>query len=146
MQIKDIDIGEVEFTECRTVRDILPVMPRLVPNLIEMTIHNINVTMDMGYNSGGARVALACGGEPQLQRNTHAHIACTLVLRLYPAGFLGFGAVSGKARSTVLGSMNLTIAFLAYNDSHVSSCGGDFAITDTEASSRGRLACLSQKK
>jgi len=42
--------------------------------------------------------------------------------------------------ATVLGSMNLTIAFLAYNDSHVSNCGGNFAITDTQASSRGRLA------
>lgn len=62
------------------------------------------------------------------------------VLCFCASGFLGFGSSQGKARSTVLGSMNLTIAFLAYNDSHVSNCGGNFAITDTQASSRGRLA------
>jgi hypothetical protein len=59
MQVKDINMGKVEFTECRTQRDILPSVPRPVPNVIMLSIHDIHVTIDMEYISGGAGCALA---------------------------------------------------------------------------------------
>lgn len=68
----------------------------------------------------------------------HVHgIRVTVDMAYDSRGLLGFGASAGKARSTVKGEMKLTLAFLAFDDWHVSSCAGNFTVADTQVIGEG---------